>query len=228
MTDEISATQREVGNKRIAAGEAFTVRLRRRYDCPIEDVWSAFTEPDRLKRWFLPVTGDLRAGGTFQLEGNAHGEILECEPPHRLLVTWVYGDRTADEVELRLAETDGATTVELEHASVTRMVEIEGRMVDVILNDSETGIWGLGTGWELGLIGLGWFLRGEFPESFDASSPSSCSWPIAVDRLGLPRWPGRRRTTSGSAARPVDRAAQTDHTERKGVGATAGGASQPQ
>jgi uncharacterized protein YndB with AHSA1/START domain len=176
VTDDISATEREVGNERIAAGEAFTVKLRRRYDSPIEDVWSAFTEPDRLRRWFLPVTGDLRVGGTFDLEGNASGEILHCEPPHRLRVTWVYGDRTADEVELRLTGSEDGTTVELEHASVTRMVEVEGRMVDVILNDSETGIWGLGTGWEMGLIGLGRFLRGELSEgpaaeSFDESSP---------------------------------------------------------
>ena len=58
--------------------------LRRRYDAAIEDVWDAVTDPDRLKRWFLPISGDLRVGGTFQLEGNAGGEILSCEPPRLL------------------------------------------------------------------------------------------------------------------------------------------------
>ena len=32
-------------------------------------------------RWFLPVTGDLRVGGRFATEGNADGEIRECERP---------------------------------------------------------------------------------------------------------------------------------------------------
>jgi hypothetical protein len=27
--------------------------------------------PRAHRRWFLPVTGDLRVGGRFQLEGNA-------------------------------------------------------------------------------------------------------------------------------------------------------------
>ena len=54
------------------------VLLRRRYDAAVEDIWDAFTDPDRMKRWFLPVTGDLRVGGCFQLEGNAGGDILSA------------------------------------------------------------------------------------------------------------------------------------------------------
>ena len=33
--------------------------------------------PERIPRWFLPVSGDLRLGGRYQLEGNAGGEVLE-------------------------------------------------------------------------------------------------------------------------------------------------------
>jgi hypothetical protein len=29
----------------------------------------------------MPISGELRVGGSFQLEGNAGGEILTCEPP---------------------------------------------------------------------------------------------------------------------------------------------------
>ena len=78
---EIEAINRIIGSRRIPAGEGRSVVLRRRYDAPIEDVWDACSDPDRLKRWFSPVSGDLRVGGTFQIEGNAGGEILRCQPP---------------------------------------------------------------------------------------------------------------------------------------------------
>ena len=55
MTDSansLTELHREVGRRRIAAGEARTAVLRRRYDAPIEDVWEACTEPDRINRWF--------------------------------------------------------------------------------------------------------------------------------------------------------------------------------
>ena len=78
---EIEAVQREVGSGRIAAGEGRTVRLRRTYDAPIEDVWDALTNPERISRWFLPISGDYRVGGRYQFEGNAGGEIVSCERP---------------------------------------------------------------------------------------------------------------------------------------------------
>ena len=103
---EIEAAQREVGSGRIAAGEGRAVRLRRTFDAPIDDVWDALTSPERITRWFLPISGDYRVGGRYQLEGNAGGEILDCERPHRLRVTWVYGDMSdlaaVSEVVVRL------------------------------------------------------------------------------------------------------------------------------
>jgi uncharacterized protein YndB with AHSA1/START domain len=172
-------THREIGRTRIAAGEARTALMRRRYDAAIEDVWDACTNPDRLNRWLLPVSGDLRPGGTFRLQGNASGEILRCEPPRLLRVTWAYGDRPVDEVELRLLPSeDGATVLELEHATVTTTVEWEGREVDVIT--------GLGPGWEPPLAVLEKHLSGELPdlpgsEWQKEASPSDLE---EVERLG--------------------------------------------
>ena len=118
IASEIEAINRSVGRRSIATGDGPSVVLRRSYDAPIEDVWDACSDPDRLKRWFLPVSGDLRLGGRFQIEGNAGGEILRCEPPRLLAVSWVYADNPADEVELRLAPgPGGATVLELEHVS---------------------------------------------------------------------------------------------------------------
>jgi uncharacterized protein YndB with AHSA1/START domain len=162
MTDNFSLlneTYREIGRRRIAAGEARTALIRRRYDAPIEDVWDACTNPERLNRWFMKVTGDLRLGGTFSLAGNASGEILRCEPPRLLAVTWMYGDRPLDEVELRLSpDVDGETMLELEHATVTKLVEWDGQLFDAIA--------GVGAGWETPLTyALTKYLRGELPDA---------------------------------------------------------------
>jgi uncharacterized protein YndB with AHSA1/START domain len=171
MTDETTsttATHREVRRRRIPAGDARTALIRRHYDAPIEDVWDACTNPERLRRWLSPVTGDLRAGGAFQMEGNAGGEILRCERPRLLTVSWVYGDRPADEVELRLHPgADGGTVLELEHASVVEHapMTIDGRPVDAIL--------GVGIGWEMPLTySLDRYLRGRLTPAPTGESPA--------------------------------------------------------
>jgi uncharacterized protein YndB with AHSA1/START domain len=144
----VSDTEREIGSRRIAAGEARTILMRRRYDAPIEDVWDACTDPDRLDRWFLHVSGDLRAGGTFDIQDNAHGEILRCEPPRVLTLSWRYEDRPYSEVELRLSPgAAGGTVLELEHGFAAK-----GYLV------------GVGVGWEAGLYALGPYLRDELPD----------------------------------------------------------------
>ena len=161
----MTETRREVGRRRLASGEEVrTVLIRRRYDAPIEDVWEACTEPERLSRWFLPVSGDLRVGGRFSLQGNAGGEILRCEPPRLLTVTWAYGDLPPDRVELRLSSDGDGTVLELEHALASRTVEVDGRRLDRLRNDPLTGLWGIPTGWEMPLVhALPRYLRGELP-----------------------------------------------------------------
>ncbi|WP_228010229.1 SRPBCC family protein [Nonomuraea phyllanthi] len=69
--DEIDRAHRE-----LVDGERKVLTLRRRYDAEVEDVWGACTDAERLSRWFLPVTGGLKLGGSYQLEGSAGGETL--------------------------------------------------------------------------------------------------------------------------------------------------------
>ena len=38
------------------------------FDAPIDEVWSAITDPARLGAWFGEVTGDLRPGGQYEVE----------------------------------------------------------------------------------------------------------------------------------------------------------------
>jgi uncharacterized protein YndB with AHSA1/START domain len=176
---QIEAVQRETGTGRLAAGDARTVSLRRTYAAPVEDVWDALTTPDRISRWFLPVSGDYRLGGTYQFEGNAGGEILECERPNRLKVTWVFGppDAPASEVELRLTPaSDESTVLVLEH---TAMVP------DEIWDHFGPGA--VGVGWEGGFLGLALHLEDNgavgdtaaWPyteEGHDFYSRSSAAW----------------------------------------------------
>ncbi|MET9592278.1 SRPBCC family protein [Streptomyces sp. NPDC006516] len=151
ILDEIEHVHREVGTRHVASDEAGTVLLRRTFDAAAPDVWDALTSPERIARWFLPVTGEFRAGGRYQLEGNAAGEILECVPQERLRVSWLFGpDPGFSEVEVRLTPGSGGGTVfELEHASV---VPEEFR--------SQYGPGAVGIGWDLALLGLGWHLTG--------------------------------------------------------------------
>jgi uncharacterized protein YndB with AHSA1/START domain len=180
---QIEAVHREVGEGRIPAGEGRAVRLRRVLDAPIEDVWDALTSPERINRWFLPISGDIRLGGRYQFEGNAGGEIVACERPNRLKVTWAYGETITDvdisEVEIRLVSVDATTTqFELEHTAVVP----EDRW-------AEYGPGAVGVGWEGALMGLSLHLQGgsvDDPEAWQVSAEardfytrSSAAWGAA-------------------------------------------------
>jgi uncharacterized protein YndB with AHSA1/START domain len=169
MTDD-TMTRDETHREIAGPDDSRTLLIRRRYDAAVDDVWDACTDPERLSRWFLPVTGELREGGRFSVQHNASGEILRCEPPRLLRVSWEYGEQPASQVELRLAAEDsagdaGTTVLELEHSRIAGRIEIAGREIDPVLNDAASGLWGIGTGWELPLtIGLERYLRGELPD----------------------------------------------------------------
>jgi uncharacterized protein YndB with AHSA1/START domain len=148
---EIEAIQRSVGTGTIPAGEGHAVTLGRTYNASIDDVWDALTTPDRINRWFLPISGDFRLGGTYQFEGNAGGKILACEKPNRLLVTWVYGSEdpsAISEVEIRLtAKGADSTEFQMVHTAV-----VPDEMWDTF------GPGAVGAGWDGGVMGLGLYL----------------------------------------------------------------------
>lgn len=180
IVSQLQAIHREVGKQQIEGGEGVRVLLRRNYDASPEDVWDAVTDPDRIKRWFMPISGDLRVGGSFQLEGNAGGEILQCEPPRLLKVT--FGGPTSL-VELRLsAEGDSDTVLVLEH---TVPIEMAG---------SGAGALYVGPGWDGALMALDLFLRGEAspdpvaaansPEAQEFCKGSVHAWAAVVESSG--------------------------------------------
>ncbi|MGY1822375.1 SRPBCC family protein [Geodermatophilus sp. SYSU D00079] len=92
------------------------LEFRRSWPDPVDDVWAAITEPDRLARWIGRYEGERGPGGTgtFTMafeEGEHTGaavRIVECDPPRRLVVEW-----TAEELGWRLEldlSSDGDTT----------------------------------------------------------------------------------------------------------------------
>ncbi|GAA4529117.1 MULTISPECIES: SRPBCC domain-containing protein [Nonomuraea] len=145
IIDEITRTHREVRD----TGEAKVVELTRHYDTGLEDLWDACTSAERISRWFLPITGDLRLGGSYQLKGNAGGEVLSCEPPNRFRVSWVMGEAPASYVEVRLAADGDRTRFELRHEAVVPPEFWE-----------QFGPGSVGVGWDLGLLGLALHLTG--------------------------------------------------------------------
>ncbi|MEU6788391.1 SRPBCC family protein [Nonomuraea angiospora] len=182
IINQINATQREIGNQPVAAGAGRSLLLRRTYDAAIEDVWNACTDPDRISRWLAPIDGDLRIGGTFQLKNNAGGEILRCEKPHLIKVTWTLGAAMPTEVEVRLTP-GGGTVLELEHAAPAEIVDEMARTY------GPGATIGIGVGWDLALLGLDLFLRGvtfdpatwgDTPEAKEFGTAGCHDWGRAV------------------------------------------------
>jgi uncharacterized protein YndB with AHSA1/START domain len=178
VTQQINAVRREVGNRVLEAGQARTVTISRTYSAAIEDVWDACTNAERIPRWFLPVSGDLRPGGRYQLEGNAGGTIERCAPPNGFFATWEYGGELSW-IEVRLtAEAAGRTRLATEHIAC--------------LGDERWAQFGpaaVGIGWDMVIMGLGLHLAGR-----SAVDPQeSAAWAASGEgkrfmRLSGDRW----------------------------------------
>ena len=120
---------------------------------PIEDVWDALTRPERIGRWFLPISGDYRIGGRYQFEGNAGGEILELRPP----------ERASGDVGLRGAGQPGRRVGGRDPADGRRTGD-DPRLVHTASVPAEMwdqfGPGAVGVGWEMGMLGLTLHLSG--------------------------------------------------------------------
>lgn len=188
VATQINAVRRRVGSRVLEAGRARTTVIAQDYDADIDDLWDACTNAERIPRWFLPVSGDLRLGGHYQLEGNAGGTLERCDPPNGFAATWEYGGEVTW-IEVRLTPgAEGGTRLELEH-----IAHVDNQRW------AEFGPGATGVGWDLGLIGLAIHLASGEP----------------VDKLAVEAWlaseDGKRfMTLSSESWREANVAAGTD------------------
>lgn len=124
---------------------------RRTYGTDRADLWDAITNPERLPRWFMPIAGELREGGRYQLEGNAGGIVERCHEPESLAVTWEFGGMMSW-LEVTLRPSGDGTVLELVHEA-----PVDPDMWE------QFGPGAVGVGWDLGLMGLGLYVEGEGP-----------------------------------------------------------------
>jgi uncharacterized protein YndB with AHSA1/START domain len=184
LLEELAAIHRSVA--RDDAADTVSVTVARTYDADRDDVWDAMTNPERLPRWFYPITGDLRPGGTFQLEGNAGGDIRRCDRPTALQVTFGAPDSVLD---VRLADSGGGTTLELIHT------------VPVAMAGSGAGALFVGPGWDGALLGLGLHLRGEFVG--DPLEAANSPEVIEFNRGSIDRWTEAVASSSTASAEEI-------------------------
>ncbi len=139
---ELAAVERSVSSLELNGQPARAVTLSRSYPTDAADLWAALTDAERIPKWFMPVRGDLKLGGCYQLEGNASGTILECEPLSRFEITWEFGGDVSWLGVSISGDGDARTRLTLNHTA--RLSE----------HWDTYGPGAAGVGWDLSLLGL--------------------------------------------------------------------------
>lgn len=157
-------------------GDGFALHLERDYDATPEEVWEAWTDPERLARWLAPASAPLLpsgAGASMRLTFGAGDEDwadvtpLAADPPWRLELRWAFPGVVDSVVRVEVRPLgEGRVRVVVDHRR---------------LGDSTVGY---GAGWEAYLARL----AGEF------GVPQAASWDDLF-AAALPAW--RERASAG-------------------------------
>jgi uncharacterized protein YndB with AHSA1/START domain len=164
---QISAVRRTLGSRTLEAGEARVSTISQVYDTDIEDLWQVVTSAERIPRWFLPISGELKEGGQFQFTGQAGGTISRCDRPRGFAATWEYGGEVSW-IEVRLTPEEGGTRFELEHVA-----HVKDEWWD------QFGPGATGMGWDSGLWGLANHL--DSPDAPAVSPETAAAWVASDD-----------------------------------------------
>jgi uncharacterized protein YndB with AHSA1/START domain len=162
----LAAVTRAVRGSRRDGRLVDEVAATRDYPAAPGDVWEAVTNPTRLSRWFLPVSGELRPGGRYALRGNAAGTIVRCDPPARLDLVWESRGQVSWVAVTLSAVAGGGTRLELQHATPAGDETWE-----------TYGPGAIGLGWELALMSLALHLETDA----DVDAAAIAAWSAAPD-----------------------------------------------
>lgn len=143
VAHHVGAVYRELSSREVDGKPARVLVARRSYESGIDDVWDALTNPERIPRWFSPVSGDLKKGGRYQIEGNAGGTITSCDPPRSFNLTWEFGGETSWVQVTLKPDGEDRTKFELEH-----IAHVPDEFWDTY------GPGAVGVGWDLAIMGL--------------------------------------------------------------------------
>lgn len=138
------------------------------FDADTVEVWDAVTNVERLPHWFATITGELKLGGSYQLQGNAGGKIIRCDPPTAFDVTWEFQDNVSW-VTVRLESVENATRLTLEH--------LLGKDEASEAHWKKYGPGATGVGWEYGFLALDLYLSAGQP----VSESETIAWSATVE-----------------------------------------------
>ncbi|MGB3327934.1 MAG: SRPBCC family protein [Thermomicrobiales bacterium] len=151
FTPLLDATTRTVGTRTRPEGEVRVVQLSRTFPTTIDDTWDAITDPERIPRWFSPVTGDLRQGGSYQVQGNASGTIERCDAPRAFAATWEFAGQVSW-IDVALEPIDAGST----RLTLTHVMQEDAHW-------ERFGPGATGVGWDMGMLGLTLYLTSGTP-----------------------------------------------------------------
>ena len=189
---QLGLVARRVEPREVDGEPANVVMLEQTYPTSIDDLWDVLTNPERIPRWFLPISGDLQVGGRYQIEGNAGGTITACDAPHRFDATWEFGGAVSW-IEVRLREESAeATCLTLAHIARPDA------------HWQQFGPGAVGIGWDGALLGLALHI-----ETGVNAPAEAADWMTSPDGIAFYRTSGEKWIEADIASGTSPETAQT-------------------
>ena len=112
------------------------IHLQRVMHAPREAVWAALTDREALSEWLMPNDFAPRAGHRFTFrtkpapgfDGIVHSEVLELDPPNRLVLAWRGGSLNTT-LHFLLEEHAQGTLLTLRHSGFHGLSTVLPRVV---------------------------------------------------------------------------------------------------
>ncbi len=148
----LSATSRDGRQMRVTA-------VSRTFDVAPGELWDVLATPERVGVWLGPTSGEFRVGGRFDIEDNASGEILTCDKPRLIEVTWEFGGDVSW-VDATLTPVGDGTDLTIAHTA-----QVLPEFWD------QFGAGATGIGWEMALLGIAEHLAAPDAPQLDPADP---------------------------------------------------------